>query len=100
MGIELEWFSLLVMHILGTSIFGVFEVETPWWRLALKWTMVAALMFGLYQWVGHWALLGVAVPGVAGTTVHFTWCRKNGIHPFRAIPRRRYYELRGWEWVE
>ena len=27
-------------------------------------------------------------------------CRKHGIHPLHATPRRRYYELRRWEWKE
>lgn len=100
MGIELEWFCLLIVHIIGTSVFGVFEVETPWWRLALKWSIVAAITFGVYRWAGHWALLAMAIPAIAGTTFHFTWCRRNGIHPWRATPRRKYYELRGWDWVE
>jgi hypothetical protein len=100
MGIELEWFSLFFLHVLGSSIFGVFEVETPAWRLALKWTIVAATTLGVYQLAGHWALLVMAVPAAAGTIFHFTWCRKNGIDPLKATPRRKYYELRGWKWVE
>ena len=24
----------------------------------------------------------------------------HGIHPFRATPRRKYYERRGWTWQE
>jgi hypothetical protein len=48
-------------------------------------------------------LLAIAFPvaaGLAGATFHFTWCRRNGIHPLYATPRRRYYELRGWMWRE
>jgi len=100
MGIELEWFSLLVLHVLGTSVFGPFETGTPWWRLALKWGIVILLTWVLYRAVGHWAMLAVIVPAAAGTAFHFTWCRKNGIDPWKATPRRRYYELRGWEWAE
>ena len=100
MGIELEWFSLLVLHVLGTSVFGRFETETPWWRLSLKCGIVILLTFLLYRAFGHWALLGAAVPGVAGAAFHFVWCRRNGIDPWKATPRRRYYELRGWDWVE
>ena len=36
MGVELELYLLLVLFTLGSSIFAVFEVETPWWRKALK----------------------------------------------------------------
>ncbi len=100
MGIELEWFSLLILHVLGTSIAGRFEVETPWWRLTLKWGIVILITYVVYRWFGHWAMLAIAVPAVAGTVVHFTWCRKHGIDPWRATPRRKYYDLRGWAWLE
>jgi hypothetical protein len=33
-----------------------------------------------------------------GIAFHCWWCIKNDIHPLRATPRRRYYELRGWDW--
>ncbi|MFQ5946783.1 MAG: hypothetical protein ACE5NC_11130 [Anaerolineae bacterium] len=88
------------MHVLGTSIFGRFEVETPWWRLTLKWGIVILITYLVYRWIGHWAMLVVVVLALAGTIVHFTWCRKNGIDPWRATPRRKYYELRGWAWLE
>lgn len=100
MGIELEWFSLFALHALGTSIFGVFECETPWWRLTLKWGIVGGLTYLLFGWFGHWALLAILVPGLGGSMFHFIWCRKHGIHPLRATPRRQYYELRGWAWPE
>ena len=35
-----------------------------------------------------------------GTTFHFAWCKKNGIDPFKATPKRKYYELRKWKWEE
>ena len=100
MGIELELGVLLAFSVLGSSTFAVFEVETPAWRKILKWTIVVALTLGIYAVAGHWALLLPAVAGVAGTTFHFIWCRRNGIHPLHATPRRRYYELRGWIWRE
>ncbi len=100
MGVELELVFLLTVMTLGTSFFAVFEVETPGWRKALKWTIVHASTIGLYFAVGHWALAFPLAAGAAGTTFHFIWCRKQGIHPMLATPRRRYYELRGWQWVE
>ena len=36
MGIELELLVLLVLMTLGSSIFAVFEVETPRWRKAFE----------------------------------------------------------------
>ncbi len=100
MGIELEWFTLLVLHVLGTSIFTAFEVETAWWRTTLKWAIVIALTYVVYQFFGHWALAVGFTAAVVGATVHFTWCRRHGIDPLHATPRRKYYELRGWTWPQ
>lgn len=100
MGIELELIVLLGMMLVGVEVFAKFEVETPAWRKILKWSIVIGLTLGAYGFVGHWALVFPIVAGVAGTTFHFVWCRRHGIHPLHATPRRRYYELRGWTWPE
>ncbi len=42
MGVELELYVLLAALILGSSVFAVFEVETPKWRKALKWLTFGA----------------------------------------------------------
>lgn len=99
-GIELELAVLLVLAILGTEIFAPFEAETPIWKKLLKWTITVSLTLGLYPFVGHWAAIVALTLGLLGLAVHFSWCAKNGIHPIRATPRRKYYELRGWEWPE
>ena len=78
----------------------VFEVETPWWRKTLKWLVLAGVTIGLYMWIGHWALAFPIAGGAFGLVFHFAWCRKNGIDPWKATPRRRYWELRGWQWSE
>lgn len=100
MGIELELGVLLLSQLVGTEIFAPFEVETPAWRKILKWLVVIGITLSLYVLIGHWA---VAVPvglGLLGLSFHIVWCKKHGIHPLRATPRRRYYELRGWPWRE
>ena len=99
-GIELELGILLALAVLGTEIFAPFEVETPAWKKILKWTITISLTVGLYFAIGHWACLVPVVFGTLGLVVHFTWCSKNNIHPVRATPRKRYYELRGWQWPE
>lgn len=99
-GVELELAVLLVLQTVGHSVFDTFEVETPAWRKILKWTIVTLLTLGIYSVAGHWALLLPLVAGALGVTYHFIWCRKNGVDPLNATPRRRYYELRGWEWRE
>lgn len=100
MGIELELAVLLGLAIVGLGVFGVFEVETPAWRRILKWSLVTGLTLGLYALAGHWAVALPIFTGIAGTVFHVVWCRRNGIHPLNATPRRRYYELRGWTWRE
>jgi hypothetical protein len=97
-GIELELAVLLAVAIVGPAVFAVFELETAWWRKVLKWALLSVLTLGLYRIAGHWALLLPLGAGLAGLGVHFWWCRKQGIHPLRATPRQRYYQLRGWEW--
>jgi hypothetical protein len=100
MGIELELVVLLALSIIGQSVFAVFEVETPAWRKIVKWTVVALVTVGLYLGIGHWALALPLTAGAVGASFHVWWCRRNGIDPLRAVPRRRYYELRGWQWRE
>ena len=100
MGIEVELAVLLGVVLFGAGIFAPFEVETPAWKKILKWSLVISLTLVLNRFVGHWAVLVPLGLGSGGLAVHFVWCRKNGIHPFRATPRRRYYHLRGWDWHE
>lgn len=100
MGVELELAVLLAIAISGQSVFAVFEVETVWWRKLLKWGLVTAVTLGLFVAVGHWALVFPVGAAGAGLSFHFWWCRRHGIDPLRAQPRRRYYGLRGWSWPE
>jgi hypothetical protein len=99
-GIELELGILLGLQLFGTQIFAPFEIETPVWRKILKWLLVIGLTLLLYRFIGHRAAVVPIVLGVMGLVGHFVWCRKHGIHPIRATPRGRYYELRGWDWNE
>lgn len=100
MGVELELYVLISILILGTSVFAVFEVETPRWRKVLKWLIASVGTVGLYHVVGHFALGLPFGLTTIGTAFHFWWCRKHGIHPIYATPRRKYYQLRGWDWPE
>jgi len=98
MGLDLA--VLLAIAVLGQSTFAVFEIETPAWRKILKWGIVIGLTLALAEFVGHWALVLPLAGGVAGVVGQTIWCRKHGIDPLRATPRRRYYDLRGWTWQE
>lgn len=100
MGIELELAVLLGLAIVGPALFGRFEVETSPGRKLLKWGLVGAGTLLLFRAVGHWALALPLGLGAIGLGVHYWWCGRHGIDPLRATPRRRYYELRGWDWQE
>lgn len=97
-GVAVELAVLLSLQTLGTSVFAVFEAETPPWRKLLKWTSLIGVTLGLYSQFGHWSLFFPVAVFSIGLSVHFAYCRRHGIDPLRATPRRRYYELRGWEW--
>lgn len=100
LGVELELAVLYLIQTLGYSVFGRFEVETEAWRKTFKWLLLATLTLGLYTQIGHWALALPVGLAALGGTFHVFWCRKNGIDPLRAAPRKKYYELRGWDWTE
>ena len=100
MGIELELSVLLAIAVVGQASFAVFEVETPAWRKIIKWGIVIGLTLVLTPVIGQWSLLVPVAGGIAGVGGHTIWCRRHGIDPIKATPRRKYYELRGWAWRE
>jgi hypothetical protein len=97
---ELELSVLLILSVVGQSVFSRFALEVPVWRQIVKCLILTAATLGLYSVAGHWALLLLAVLAAAGMTAHFAWCVRNGIDAVRAAPLRRYYQLRGWSWPE
>ena len=96
MGIELELGVLLFVSVVGKTMLARFEIETHRGRLLLKWLIIVGLTLGLYRFFGHGSLIVPLVALGIGSTFHWWWCRKHGIHPIHATPRERYYELRGW----
>lgn len=97
---ELELAVLLFFAIVGQSSFAHFEIETPALLKVAKWTVMSVVTLAFTRVVGHWALAFPIAMGIAGSTFHVWWCRRHGIDPIRATPRRKYYELRGWPWPE
>ncbi len=100
MGIELELAELLIIQLLASNFLGRFEIETPAFRKIIKWLIIDGITIGLYFAFGHWAAAFPIVGMIPGTIYHFIWCKKNGINPFKATPRKKYYQLRGWKWEE
>lgn len=99
-GIELELAELLVLQVLASVYFGRFEIENPAIKRIMKWLVIYTITIFLYRWTGHWAAIFPALATIPGSVYHFIWCRKHGIDPIKATPRKKYYELRGWKWEE
>jgi hypothetical protein len=99
-GIEIELVVLLILQTLGTSFFSKFEAETPVIKRLMKWMILNGVTIGSYFLVGHLSLIFPLFIMALGATFHFTYCKKNAIHPLNATPRKKYYELRGWKWQE
>ncbi|MFV8347926.1 hypothetical protein [Flavobacterium sp. ZB4P13] len=100
MEIELELILLLIIQAVGTSFFARFEIETPALKKVFKWLAIDAVTIGLYYLINHYAILFPVIMIAIGSIVHFRICKKNGIDPFLATPRKKYYKLRGWKWKE
>jgi hypothetical protein len=101
MDMSYELLALFIFHTLGVSVFGKFQAETAWWKLTLKWMVILMLIYSLHFFFGHTvSLLVIPLLAIVGVAGHFWWCIKNGIHPLKATPRKRYYELQGWKWME
>jgi len=100
MDVKLELIVLLIVQLIGSSAFAKFEVGTPALRKIFKWLFMDSATIGLYYVIGHWSLLLPTSILILGSTFHIIWCRKNGIDPWKATPRKKYYELRKWNWEE
>ena len=100
MEIEIELGEMLVIQLIMTNFFAKFEVETPAFRKIIKWLIIAGITVGLYFLIGHWSVLFPVIALIPGTIYHFRWCKKNGIDPLRATPRKKYYKLRNWKLEE
>ena len=96
MGIELELIILFILQTLGTAIFDRFEIELPIIKKILRWFITLGITLVLYYYLAHWALVFPLVFALFGLYIHFSWCKKHQIHPIKATPRKKYYELRGW----
>ncbi len=98
---EAELLALLIMQVAGLSIFGKFQSETPWWQMTFKWFMIIVITYMLFSFFGHvatFSALGFLL--ILSLLIHFMWCKHHGIHPLKATPKRKYYELRNWKWTE
>ncbi|MBL7690719.1 MAG: hypothetical protein JNM41_03935 [Flavipsychrobacter sp.] len=100
MGIELELIVLLALQLIGSSLFAKFEIETPALRKIVKWLILDGVTVGLYYLIGHFAILFPFLILVIGTIFHFRFCKKNGIDPLKATPKKKYYQLRHWKWED
>lgn len=91
---------LLGIQLFASTTFAKFEIETPLLRKLIKWLIIDGATIGLFYVIGYYSILLPVVMIGIGTTYHVIWCKKNGIHPLKATPKKRYYELRCWKWEE
>lgn len=95
----LELFVATALLASGQSLFVHFEERTPPWRRFLKVLLFVALTAALSHFFGRAAALaGIFGLLMVGMTFHVVWTVRHGIHPLTAEPRKKYYQLRGWEW--
>jgi hypothetical protein len=95
---ELELLIIMAVMLQGFVFFGHFEAQTSKWRKVLKWATYVGIAYLVNATAGRpWTFVWVAFLPLLGTTFHFYWCRKHGIHPLTAEPREKYYALRGWK---
>lgn len=93
--------ALFIFLSLGIAVFGKFQMDAPWWQLFIKWMAILGVSYLLFINFGETVTYVVFVILISiSFIIHFAWCRKNGIHPLKATPRKKYYQLRGWEWKE
>lgn len=97
MGIAPELSGLLLFQLLGSAFFSKFEIETPPLRTIFNWLVIDAITVGLYFLIGHYSMLFPFLIAVIGMIAHVSICKKEGIDPVKATPRKKYYKLREWE---
>jgi hypothetical protein len=92
-----DLFIAVLLNLLGAYTFGPFGTNTPIIHKIVKLAFYLGLV-ALVSWLlgPPWGTIAAIGLLTVGLTVHFWWCRKNGIHPLRAEPREKYYRLRGW----
>jgi hypothetical membrane protein len=92
---------LFVFQSLGLALFGKFQTETAWWKQVTKWMVILLIVSALYALAGEIiAIVTLPVLMLAGVVAHIIWCKRNGIHPMDATPRKKYYRIRAWDWKE
>jgi hypothetical protein len=98
---EIELLTLFGLQTIGIATFSRFETGRPWWQMLLKWPVTLLLTWLVFKNYGHVGTM-IFIPFVflLSLTFHFIWCFRHGIHPIKATPRKKYYNLRGWHWED
>jgi hypothetical protein len=86
-----------LLFALGALVFGRFELHTPLRKRLFKLVFYQGIAALLVFTVGRpWSLLWIFGLMAVGMIFHFWWTLKHDIHPLKATPQDRYYQLRGW----
>lgn len=96
------WFEVAVMASIfaaGNILFGHFEERTPKWRRLAKALLFTLAAVAISAAAGRtWFYVFLACAAAAVVVVHGILLPRQGINPWTAEPRERYYKLRGWKW--
>ncbi len=95
------WFEVSIVSTivaLGHILLGQFEERTPRIRKLIKYIITLALSIGLSFFFGRVAMfIFLTVFLVLALYIHIIYLPKKGINGWTSEPKKKYYELRGWE---
>lgn len=99
--IDSIWFEIAIVSAiitLGQIFLGHFEERTPRLKKLVKYVLFLGVTIGLSYFFGRWvALLFLGLFMIPVLYVHLIYLPKKGINGWTGEPKKKYYELRGWD---
>ena len=85
----------------GNVLFRHFDPKLPLWRRVMKSAIALAITAAISCRFGHrGVLIAFGIAMLPLIYVHGIWLPRHGVNGWTGEPRKRYYELRGWEWPD
>lgn len=95
------WFELALVFFVfavGNILMGHFEERTPKWRRLGKVFVVGVVSVVVSATAGRaWFFGLLGVMSVTVVVIHAWLLPRKGINGWTALPREKYYALRGWK---
>ena len=99
--IDTIWFDIALVSFivaLGHIFFGLFEERTPRFRKFIKFILTLIVCVALNLLFGRLVMLALlGVFAILAFYIHAVYLPKKGINGWTSEPKKRYYELRGWD---